>query len=478
MQGMTSAASEQCIRNIAKLFQESYPGRGGKIARGELLRFLALVTRGAIADASLQQVVDVADKDGSGTLDIVDFLSWLFSQAKVGGQEGNGAWPLRRMCASLGTPPVGVGMIYLATPRTEVPHIDQLPETSKPFYGDSIDRFREHHAGDEALLVRLRNKVKVCTSCNKACAYTLSSCNSCGASLGAVGLSCTDNVFMGFVYGIARGRFPYTISMRAQSPEILCFDDPLAVSVCHLNAIPTAVYVPDLRFLFRDPPRGLALVNQLFQVASAAALDQFWGSEAFRRKLFAGQPKPESPEAIIDIALCGMNFPPSMFQLHLQFIHPPLLPFHYCLALDDGHFHHGRFFPLEYIRAALALGDAVKMDVNDDTDIADIIRTISAQGISYDSCHSALMRKCRRVQQLFSAWEEADFEHQVVNGKAFSLLGGLAPAPNKDAKGLQKEDAKALQNYGRPYDAEGQPTGTYYRYAKDPAEVANFAAAG
>merc|ERR1712218_541000 len=105
------------------------------------------------------------------------------------------------------------------------------------------------------------------------------------------------------------------------------------------------------------------------------------------------------------------------------------------------------------------------------------MRKVSDNGVNYDSMHGAMMRKCKRWQHLFSPWEEADFKHQVVNGKVFSVFGGLVPAPSKDPTSLQKEDTKTLQNYGRPYDIEGRPTGTYYRYAKTPGEVKNFAAA-
>merc|ERR1719210_1195227 len=96
---------EQCIKNIARLFQESYPDRGRRISRSELLRFLGLVTRGAITDVTLEQVVDVADKDGSGVLDIVDFLSWLFSQAKDG-QRDSSACLVSGLSSGLGTPSV------------------------------------------------------------------------------------------------------------------------------------------------------------------------------------------------------------------------------------------------------------------------------------------------------------------------------------------------------------------------------------
>mmetsp|Transcript_95671 Transcript_95671/g.221833 ORF Transcript_95671/g.221833 Transcript_95671/m.221833 type:complete len:478 (+) Transcript_95671:204-1637(+) len=471
----SSLQTEQCIKNIERLFKESYPGRGGRMTRSELLRFLTLVTRGAIADASLEQVVEhcQACEDSSGMLDIVEFLSWLFSHAKNSGEAG--AWALSSPRPLLGTPRVGVGMMYLATPREEVPHIDQVKDISEPAFSGTIERFRELHKEDQDLLDTLLNKVKVCHACGKSCAYTLENCNSCGASLGSVPITHTDNVFMGFVYGISSGKFPYTISLRAQTPDVLCFDDPLSVSVCHLNAIPTSVYVPDWRFLFTNPVQGLALVNELFQVAASAALKQYWADGPFRKKFFGNQPMPESAEDLLETTLCGVNCPPSMFQLHLQFIHAPLLPFHYCLALGDGHFHHGRFFPLEYVRAALALGEKVRMKITDSTPIEDIINKVSEHGVHYDSMHSALMRKCKCVQQRFSPWEEVDFMHQVVNGKVFSLFGGINAAPHKDAKGLQQEDTKALQNYGRPYDDNARPTGTYYRYAKTPGQVKHFA---
>jgi len=466
---------EQCIQNIAKLFQETYPGRGGQIGRHELLRFLGLVTRGAVTDASLERVVDIADKDGSGLVDVMDFLTWLFGQAKPGSGEDANRWAMGDHCrCSLGTPQVGVGSVYLAELAAEVPHVDQLAETSEPAFDDTIDRFREVNAGDEVLQAMLLNKVKVCPGCKKECAYTLRNCNGCNSSIVDVKMSTSDNIFMGFIFGIARGRYAYKISMRAQTPDFLCFDDPLSCTVCHVNAIPTYTYIPDARYLFTDPARGLALIDRLFEVAADVALGQFWSDMAFRNKFLKGHPTPESRDDVYKMAFCGFNYPPSMYQLHLQFMHPPLLPFHFNLALEEKHFSHGRFFPLEYVRAALALGDAVKMEITDDTDTGDIISMVTKQGINYDEYHSTLMRRVRRMQAAFSPWEEQDFRHQVINGKVFSSFGGLVPVPQKDPLQIQKEDKMALQNYGRPYDADGKPTGTHYRYPKRPGEVSCF----
>jgi hypothetical protein len=271
---------------------------------------------------------------------------------------------------------------------------------------------------------------------------------------------------MGFVYGIASGRFPYKISMRAQTPEMLCFDDPLALSVCHLNSIPTDVYVPDLRYLFMDPVRGYALVNKMFDTAANAALEQFWKNDEFRAKYFGNEPVPADASALNDIALCGMNFPPSMYQLHLQFVHPPMLPFQYAQSIQENHFHHGRFFPLDFLRKALSLGDSVKMAIDESTEITDIIAKIKELGVNYDEEQIALLRKCRRIQERFNAWKKDDFGCIVANGE---VLGG-----DGDAKAIQAEDVKVLQNYGRPYNDAGKPSGTYYKFAKKPSEVASW----
>jgi hypothetical protein len=70
-----------------------------------------------------------------------------------------------------------------------------------------------------------------------------------------------DNIFTSFIFGIEKGRFPYSISIRAQSREFLVFDDLMAASPCHLNCIPTYAYIPDLRSLFEQPGKGLKLLR-------------------------------------------------------------------------------------------------------------------------------------------------------------------------------------------------------------------------
>mmetsp|Transcript_70246 Transcript_70246/g.142666 ORF Transcript_70246/g.142666 Transcript_70246/m.142666 type:complete len:172 (+) Transcript_70246:2-517(+) len=171
-----------------------------------------------------------------------------------------------------------------------------------------------------------------------------------------------------------------------------------------------------------------------------------------------------------------MNFPPSQFQLHLQFIHTPMLPFHYAQAREENHFHYRRFFPLEYLQKALALGNKVKMDINDDTSVEDILSTVEKHGINYDQIQISLLRRCRQMQERFVAWKEDDFGNYVVGGNKILSTETLGMVSGEDPKKIQAADTQALQNYGRPYNKDGKPTGTYYKYAKSPTELKTFGA--
>eukprot|EP00913_Durusdinium_trenchii_P000792 g739.t1 len=271
--------------------------------------------------------------------------------------------------------------------------------------------------------------------------------------------SYSDNIFMGFIYGIAKGKFPYKISLRVQTPEFLCFDDPLQCSPRQVGDKQRLV-------------AGLALVKQLEQIASEAALEQYWNHEAFRETIWAGQKRPTHWQALQGWAVMGFNFPPSMFQLHLQFIHLPLFPFHYNLLQRGEHLTHGRFFPLEYVKQAqlqclncsffdlntstpqaLALGDAVRMEGS--CDITSLIERVKTAGVDYDEIYRAMLETIHTQQRKLTPWREADFQYRVVQGKVFE---GCTMRPEVDPKEVQKKDAHAMCNYGRPYKEE-KPSG-------------------
>jgi hypothetical protein len=363
--------------------------------------------------------------------------------------------------------------MYLAKLKVAPPYVDlDLTQESEPLHS-SLQEFKDKLAGDQTVLARMQNKVKVCPACGKPCAYLSANCNSCGFSIADTQVSHTDNVFMGFIYGIGAGKFPFKISIRKQTPELLVFDDPLQVSMLHLNCIPTKVYIPDLRYLFANPARGLGLINSMFEAAGEACLNTFWKSEPFRKRFFGNVPVPKSAEELLESGVlgAGMNFPPSQYQMHLQFIHAPLLPHHYQAMLEGNHFHRGRFFPFQYLRLALAKGDAVKTAVTEDTDIEMLVGKISAAGVHYEEVRQDMLRGLQESQARLSAWKEDEFEMQVINGKAFTADGGLRQGV--DVQALKKEDLSLMQNYGRPFK-DGKPSGTYYKYAKQPHEVESF----
>jgi hypothetical protein len=115
----------------------------------------------------------------------------------------------------------------------------------------------------------------------------------------------------------------------------------------------------------------------------------------------------------------------------------------------------------------LSLGNQAKMAIVEDTPVEDIIRKMNGLGVNYDSYQIGCLRKCKRVQESFNAWKASDFSSMVLDGKAFPI--GRAIAPENSPSEMVADDKKILQNYGRPYNEGGQPSGTYYKYAKTAA---------
>lgn len=252
---------------------------------------------------------------------------------------------------------------------------------------------------------------------------------------------------------------------------MLCFDDPLSISPCHLNCVPTDTYCADWRYLLTDPPAGLKLLQDMCHQASAVASEQFWGDDAFRLRFLGGE-APPSVESIPDLGAVGFNFPPSIFQLHLQFMHPPWLPFHIDLLRKKKHVTLGRFFPLPYVCKVLRLGDAARMAIDDSTPIEDIIAKFDALGVNYADEHAAMITRVMEANRRFAPWKKADFQHVVHNGAVYDT--NLTAEEGYDVGQMQKEDTRILQSYGRSRAEDGQTSCTYYRFAKKPAEVCEF----
>jgi hypothetical protein len=205
------------------------------------------------------------------------------------------------------------------------------PERSGPRFEGTLTEFQASHGGTEfakefaknlagtgvaqtahesdserqALGAQLHNLVRKCAACGKSCGFTTTHCNGCNAELPQETVH-TDNIFMSFVYGIAKvrcvrpcprrtsparaaractgaqgDRFPYDIAVRLQTREVLVFDDPLALSACHFCAIPTTCWAADWRLLLRAPMEGLALLSALEEAAWSCLEEQFLSSEAW-----------------------------------------------------------------------------------------------------------------------------------------------------------------------------------------------------
>ena len=80
--------------------------------------------------------------------------------------------------------------------------------------------------------------------------------------------------------------------------------------------------------------------------------------------------------------MCGCNFPPSQFQLHLQFFLMPWLPSHYKAFTAGVSLSHRRWFPLEYIKGLLGLNQPMAVEL--DTSLDEIFAVFDAQ-LSYDN---------------------------------------------------------------------------------------------
>jgi len=153
--------------------------------------------------------------------------------------------------------------------------------------------------------------------------------------------------------------------------------------------------------------------------------------------------------------ICGCNFPPSQFHLHIQYMMMPLIPWQYQMYRNGAHYTAKRFFPLEYIKAVLALGES--MDITMETKVEDIIDHFESR-VSYDKMHKECYAQVEKSHQLLANWKAADFETRIEGD---DVVGSDRPKAEMIAA-----DKMVLQMYGRPYNDKGKPSGTYYKYAR------------
>merc|ERR1719210_12314 len=349
---------------------------------------------------------------------------------------------------------------YLAGYRgASYPTVPMLKETNEAKFDGTIDDLAEKHP---TLAPALYNDVKVCEKCGKPCAFTMTACNSCGTSLETVKVSKSENVFSAFLMGVKRAKkgFSYTISLRRQTKEVLIFDDMLALTPCHLNGISSKYYIPDWRFLLTDAPKALQLLNQLEEELWNATLP-FLQNSVYRKEMFKGD---LTDDQIRSKVIKSFNMPPSQFQMHVQWLVPPLTPFQHYMAEIRNHFHEDRAFPVDYVRKLLELNEPYP--VKKDMPVLEIVAHYNDR-VNYKKCWNEFFEKALQDSIQCANWSALDFQYVVEAGKAYEftveddrvVLGAVAGGV--DPKVVQEKDKVALQNYGRPYNEAGKATGTY-----------------
>merc|ERR1711862_808121 len=85
----------------------------------------------------------------------------------------------------------------------------------------------------------------------------------------------------------------------------------------------------------------------------------FLQDERFRKTMLRGV---GSDADIKTRVIRSFNFPPSQYQMHIQWIVPPLFPFQHFMAETRNHFHQNRAIPVDYVREILALGQPYKVE--------------------------------------------------------------------------------------------------------------------
>ncbi|CAK9071553.1 Uncharacterized protein SCF082_LOCUS35378 [Durusdinium trenchii] len=324
------------------------------------------------------------------------------------------------------------------------------------------------------------NEIKKCGKCGKACAVTMTLCNGCGASLAEVPVSKSPNLFMAFIYGVEKVSatgFPLKISMRLETRDIMVFDDPLAITRAHVLSVPTNVYCPDVRHLFCDPGPALALLDKMEESAWTALAQGPLASAEWRKKALSAAGYEMPLEALREHVIMAFNLPPSQYQLHLQFMLPPLLPSHLGVFRSGAHFVHLRHFPLAYVREALKKMQAAGLAFPDASNLTapELVQRISStfSEIDYSRAHGVDMERLEKSNALLANYDPADFTH-AVKGDEVTDKHTLKKIEGLSAKELDAADKLSLQGYGRPY-VGGKPGGVYYSYARSPEPLPSLA---
>ncbi|CAE7885234.1 cry-dash [Symbiodinium microadriaticum] len=351
--------------------------------------------------------------------------------------------------------PVNVGTVlpgskscHLAGFVGAFPWICSTTEMLEPPVGGAVDSVARTN---EQLARYMYNDVKVCDRCGRPCAHNQKACQGCGHTLENVPITQTENVMMGFIFGVERTlKFPLMISIRRQTDHVIVFDDLLAMSTCHLNALLTSHYCQDWRWLLRDPSTALGLLDEMEAEAWQATLS-FFSDEQWRKFVYR---EGVTKEMVRDNIICGFNSPPSQYQLHLQWIVLPLMPFHHSKLLDGLHAQRGRWFPLEYVRRILdeLVAEGKTFDIRADTPVDEIIQYFNSKGVYYEEVWAECYQKYCASYAL-SNWKAEDFKYVVLEGQVHEIQEALPGGHVRVGNKLHLDPVSKLQLEGQARSA-------------------------
>ncbi|CAK9071386.1 unnamed protein product [Durusdinium trenchii] len=234
---------------------------------------------------------------------------------------------------------------------------------------------------------------------------------------------------------------------------------------------------PDVRHLFCDPGPALALLDKMEESAWTALAQGPLASAEWRKKALSAAGYEMPLEALREHVIMAFNLPPSQYQLHLQFMLPPLLPSHLGVFRSGAHFVHLRHFPLAYVREALKKMQAAGLAFPDASNLTapELVQRISStfSEIDYSRAHGVDMERLEKSNALLANYDPADFTH-AVKGDEVTDKHTLKKIEGLSAKELDAADKLSLQGYGRPY-VGGKPGGVYYSYARSPEPLPSLA---
>jgi len=362
------------------------------------------------------------------------------------------------------------GAIAAAFPSVEIPKEVGLQE---PKMTCGFDVWIKENP---QLLSQAYNEIKKCPNCGKPCAVTMALCNACGTALEEVAVSKSANLFVAFIYGVDKTAFPLRISIRLETRDILVFDDPLSITGAHVLSVPTDQYCADIRYLFTNPGAALALLQKMEDSAWIALTQNHLASPEWKQKALSAAGNEMPVDALREHVIMAFNLPPSQYQLHLQFMLPPLLPSHLGVFRRGAHFVRLRHFPLAYLKEALQKLHAAGQAFADASSLtaAELVERVNKFGVDYEKAHAQDMQRLEKSNALLANYDVADFTH-AVKGDEVTDKHTMEKVEGPSAKELDGADKLVLQNYGRPY-VGGKPGGVYYSYPRSGEPLLCFGA--